>query len=150
MYNGYRIVGTVSYRYCPSKESFYLTLERNQLLSTAGGWGSNEGQLLIPHELSVDWNGDVFVADSCNHRVSVFSKAPFNTNTLSDKDRCLTPRRELTTDKVVMLRRQESQLHPLLLQRRRPPYLLPVSGRDQNARCVFLGSSVWTVNRNPP
>ena len=46
----------------------------HQLLNRAGGKGSNEGQLLGPRGLSVDWNGDVFVADSLNHRVSVFTK----------------------------------------------------------------------------
>ena len=36
--------------------------------------GAGEGQLDVPHGLCSDYNGDVYVADCANHRVSVFSK----------------------------------------------------------------------------
>ena len=37
-------------------------------------YGGREGQLYNPRGLCTDYNGDVYVADSSNHRVSVFSK----------------------------------------------------------------------------
>ena len=43
--------------------------------STANGWGGRgEGELQQPNGLCIDYNTDVYVADCCNNRVSVFSK----------------------------------------------------------------------------
>ena len=39
-----------------------------------GTRGDKEGQLNFPHGLSIDTKGNVFVADSWNHRLSVFSR----------------------------------------------------------------------------
>ena len=43
-----------------------------RIAGTEGGGG--EGQLNFPRGLCIDYNGDVYVADSSNNRVSVFSK----------------------------------------------------------------------------
>ena len=82
---------------------FQFCKNSHQLLNRAGGWGSNEGQLYYPRGLSVDCNGDVFVADSWNNRVSVFSnllqyKLTIGQGTLSNPHDL-----KLTTDKVVVL-----------------------------------------------
>ena len=45
-----------------------------KLNNRVGTEGEEEGQLYIPQGLCIDTNGDVFVADSGNNRVSVFSK----------------------------------------------------------------------------
>ena len=45
-----------------------------KLLNKTGTKGTQEGQLLNPRGLCIDTNGDVMVADSGNHRISVFSK----------------------------------------------------------------------------
>ena len=74
-----------------------------QLLNRAGGYGSNEGQLSNPRGLSLDWNGDVFVADQWNHRVSVFSNLLQYKQTIGQGS-LFSPRDvKLTTDKVVVL-----------------------------------------------
>ena len=39
-----------------------------------GTEGGGEGQLYYPSGLCIDYNGDVYVTDSSNNRVSVFSK----------------------------------------------------------------------------
>ena len=45
-----------------------------KLLNKTGTEGTREGQLLYPRGLCIDTNGDVMVADTDNHRISVFSK----------------------------------------------------------------------------
>ena len=44
-----------------------------QLINRAGTKGGAEGELRYPRGLCIDSNGDVFIADSWNYRVSVFS-----------------------------------------------------------------------------
>ena len=45
-----------------------------KLVRRTGTYGGGEGQLNNPRALCIDYNGDVYVADCDNHRVSVFSK----------------------------------------------------------------------------
>ena len=45
-----------------------------ELVRRTGTQGGGEGQLNYPRGLCIDYNGDVYVADSSNNRVSVFSK----------------------------------------------------------------------------
>ena len=45
-----------------------------KLVRRTGTEGAGEGQLCLPHGLCSDYNGDVYVADFGNDRVSVFSK----------------------------------------------------------------------------
>ena len=46
-----------------------------KLKNRTGNKGKEEGELNSPSGLSIDTNGDVFVADSGNSRISIFSKA---------------------------------------------------------------------------
>ena len=59
-------------------ENLHTLLQFNKndckLVRRTGIKGAGEGQLDLPRGLCSDYNGDVHVADSCNHRVSVFSK----------------------------------------------------------------------------
>lgn len=50
---------------------FVYDLDGNPLLNFGGG-GRNEGQMIKPHGLAVDSQGNFFVADSNNNRVEVF------------------------------------------------------------------------------
>ena len=45
-----------------------------KLVRRTGTRGGGEGQLYYPRGLCIDYNGDVYVAESSNNRVSVFSK----------------------------------------------------------------------------
>ena len=45
-----------------------------KLVRRTGTKGARKGQLVVPQGLCSDYNGDVYVADSGNDRVSVFSK----------------------------------------------------------------------------
>ena len=45
-----------------------------KLVRRTGTEGGGEGQLYNPYGLCIDYNGDVYVADCVNNRVSVFSK----------------------------------------------------------------------------
>ena len=45
-----------------------------ELVRRTGTQGRGEGQLYYPRGLCIDYNGDVYVAEINNHRVSVFSK----------------------------------------------------------------------------
>ena len=53
---------------------FQFIKKDNKLVGRAGTKGGGEGQLSYPSGLSIDYNGDVYVAESNNNRVSVFSK----------------------------------------------------------------------------
>ena len=96
---------------CVKDTLFQFCKNSHQLLNRAGGGGSNEGQLSGPRGLSVDWNGDVFVADQWNHRVSVLSnllhcKHNIGQGLLSDPFDV-----KLTADKVAVLDRSPSCIH---------------------------------------
>ena len=82
---------------------FQFCKNSHQLLNRAGGWGSNEGQLYAPRGLSVDCNGDVFLADQLNHRVSVFSNFLQYKQTIGQGSLSSPKDVKLTTDKVVVL-----------------------------------------------
>ena len=45
-----------------------------KLINRVGARGSKEGELNDPHGLCIDTNGDVFIADTHNNRISIFSK----------------------------------------------------------------------------
>ena len=53
---------------------FLFSKKDYKLVRRTGTKGGGEGQLYHPSGLCTDYNGDVYVADSSNHRVSVFSK----------------------------------------------------------------------------
>ncbi|KAI6646305.1 NHL repeat containing protein [Oopsacas minuta] len=46
-----------------------------KLMKRSGNKGAGDGELNEPQGLCVDYNGDVYVTDNRNHRVSIFSKA---------------------------------------------------------------------------
>ena len=67
------------------KDSIYVTdsmsheiLKFNKttenLISTWGGLGSEEGKFNNPTGISIDKNGNVYVLDTCNHRIQVFDE----------------------------------------------------------------------------
>ena len=82
---------------------FQFCKNSHQLLNRAGGEGKNEGQLSNPRGLSVDWDGDVFVADQWNNRVSVFSNLLQYKHTIGQGSLSGPKDVKLTTDKVVVL-----------------------------------------------
>ena len=82
---------------------FQFCKNSHQLLNRAGDKGSNVGQLYNPLGLSVDWNGDVFVADQSNNRVSVFSNLLQYKQTIGQGSLSFPHDVKLTTDKVVVL-----------------------------------------------
>ena len=90
---------------------FQFCKNSHQLLNRAGGVGRNEGQLSCPRGLSVDWNGDVFVADQSNDRVSVFSNLLHHKHTIGQGLLYFPKDVKLTTDKVVVLDRSPNCIH---------------------------------------
>ena len=90
---------------------FQFCKNSHQLLNRAGGKGWNEGQLLEPRGLSVDWNGDVFVADQWNHRVSVFSNLLQFKHTIGRRSLTYPRDVKLKTDKVVVLDESPNCIH---------------------------------------
>ena len=59
-----------------SHHSLFLFDKKSmKLKNRTGTKGKEEGQLNTPSGLSIDTNGDVFVTDSWNNRISIFSKA---------------------------------------------------------------------------
>ena len=53
---------------------FQFSKKDYKLVRRTGTEGGGEGQLNYPSGLCIDYNGDVYVAEYYNHRVSVFSK----------------------------------------------------------------------------
>ncbi|KAI6661809.1 PEP-CTERM domain protein [Oopsacas minuta] len=60
-------------------EDIHALLQFNKkdykLVKRTGNRGAGDGELNLPQGLCVDYNGDVYVAEVSNHRVSIFSKA---------------------------------------------------------------------------
>jgi NHL repeat/Galactose oxidase, central domain/Kelch motif len=48
---------------------------RGRFVTAAGGRGTRPGQMISPHSLAIDANGNVYVADGGNARIQVFSNA---------------------------------------------------------------------------
>ena len=75
----------------------------HELINTAGVKGANERQLSYPQGLSVDKNGEVFIADTYNDRVSVFSKELQFQSCLGKGFLNFPQDVQLTPDKVLVL-----------------------------------------------
>ena len=74
-----------------------------QLVRRTGTRGGREGELNFPRGLCIDSNGDVFVADCDNHRVSVFSRDLKFLNCLTTQQLKLPRDVKVTQDSVVVL-----------------------------------------------
>ena len=82
-----------------------------QLTDRVGGKGSEEGKLDSPYGVAVDTNGDVYIVDSGNSRVSIFSKQlQFLSCIGQGKLRCPLDV-ELTAESVVVLDWSEKCVH---------------------------------------
>ena len=90
---------------------FQFCKNSHQLLNRAGGWGRDEGQLFHPRGLSVDWNGDVFVTEQRNNKVSVFSNLLQYKQIIGQGSLCFPFDVKLTTYKLVILDRGPNCIH---------------------------------------
>ena len=53
---------------------FRFCMKDYKLIGRVGIRGSGKGQLCYPRGISVDYNGEVYVADYDNNRISIYSK----------------------------------------------------------------------------
>ena len=90
---------------------FQFCKNSHQLINRAGSERKNEGQLSFPLGLSSDWNGDVFIADQRNNRVSVFSNLLHYKHTIGQGSLFQPQDVKLTTDKVVVLDDSPNCIH---------------------------------------
>ena len=74
-----------------------------KLVKRTGTEGAGEGQLDVPRGLCSDYNGDVYVADCGNHRVSVFSKQLQFVKCLASQQLKTPVDVKVTPDSVVIL-----------------------------------------------
>ena len=82
-----------------------------KLVRRTGTEGGGEGQLYNPRGLCIDYNGDVYVADCDNHRVSVFSK-DLNVLKHLGTQQLKTPRDvKVTPNSVVVLDNSPNCIH---------------------------------------
>ena len=82
-----------------------------KLVKRTGTEGAGEGQLDLPHGLCSDYNGDVYVADCGNHRVSVFSKQLKFKKCLASQQLKYPVDVKVTPDSVVILDRSPNCVH---------------------------------------
>ena len=90
---------------------FQFSKKDCQLKRRTGTRGGREGQLDYPRGLCIDSNGDVFVADSSNHRVSVFSRNLKFLNCLTTQHLRYPRDVKVTQDSVVVLDRSPNCIH---------------------------------------
>ena len=76
-----------------------------------GTKGEEEGELNMPIGLCIDTNGDVFVADCLNSRISIFSKALEFKNLFGTGQLRLPQDVKLTNECVVVLDRSQKCIH---------------------------------------
>ena len=86
-----------------SHDSLFLFDKKSMKLKNRTGTKGKEGQLNNPSGLSIDTNGDVFVAESSNHRISIFSKALEFKNWFGTKQLHSPEDVKLTNECVVVL-----------------------------------------------
>ena len=87
-----------------SHHSLFLFDKKSMKLKNRNGTkGKEEGQLHNPCGLSIDTNGDVFVADCLNNRISIFSKALEFKNWFGTEQLDLPLDVKLTNECVVVL-----------------------------------------------
>ena len=82
-----------------------------KLVRRTGIRGGREGELDYPGGLCIDSNGDVFVADCNNHRVSVFSRDLKFLNCLTTQHLRYPRDVKVTQDSVVVLDRSPNCIH---------------------------------------
>ena len=90
---------------------FQFTKKNYQLVRRTGTRGGREGQLDYPLGLCIDSNGDVFVADQNNYRVSVFSRDLKFLNCLTTQQLKLPFDVKVTQDSVVVLDSSSNCIH---------------------------------------
>ena len=98
-----------------------------KLVRRTGTQGRGEGQLDYPRGLCIDYNGDLYVAESNNNRVSVFSKDLNFLETSFYSTAGASLRCESNSKQRCGVRR-ESKLYPLLLGKWSPLTLMCYSG----------------------
>ena len=82
-----------------------------KLMRRTGTQGGREGELTSPKGLCIDNNGDVYVADGNNDRVSVFSKDLKFLNCLGTQQLNYPRDVKVTQDSVVVLDRSSNCIH---------------------------------------
>ena len=82
-----------------------------KLVRRAGTEGAGEGQLAVPRGLCSDYNGDLYVADAGNHRVSVFSKQLQFVKCLASQQLEYPVDVKVTPDSVVILDSSPNCIH---------------------------------------
>ena len=90
---------------------FQFSKKDYKLVRSTGTEGEGEGQLYSPGGLCTDYNGDVYVADGHNHRVSVFSKDLNFLKHLFTQQLSYTHDVKVTPNSVVVLDRSPNCIH---------------------------------------
>ena len=90
---------------------FQFRKTSHRLLNRTGVWGRDERKLSYPRGLTVDWDGDIFVAESCNNRVTVFSNLLQYKHTIGQGSLSCPKDVKLTIDKVVVLDGSPNCIH---------------------------------------
>ena len=90
---------------------FQFNKKDYQLVRRTGTEGGREGELNYPRGLCIDSNGDVFVADCNNHRVSVFSRDLKFQNCLTTQQLKHPLDVKVTQDSVVVLDYSPNCIH---------------------------------------
>ena len=93
------------------KALFQFSKNNYQLVRRTGNRGGREGELNYPGGLCIDSNGDVFVADCDNNRVSVFSKDLKFLNCLATQQLNYPFDVKVTQDSVVVLDKSPNCIH---------------------------------------
>ena len=115
-----------------------------KLVRRTGTYGVGEGQLNYPFGICTDYNGDVYVAESSNHRVSVFSK-DLNFLKHLGTQQLETPRDvKVTPNSVVVLDCSPNCIH---FFSRSGDLLRSCVTQGRMVWCIVRGSSVWIQQR---
>ena len=110
------------------------------IINKVGGFGMEEGQLIWPGGLGIDTNGDIYVADTLNHRITVYNEE-LKFKVCFGKDKLKLPKDiKFTTEEVLVLDHSPNCVH---FMSRNGEFLKSIITQGEAEGCMIHGADFF-------